>query len=159
MGTRLLLCFEPCHVSHFRWGGGQVGMCLFIFLRMFWQAAREAVSQAPVCQAAITPTGQQVEDIDFLSLLPSGFACLPGLWGVAGVMRAFVCVDIDDMAVCEIWTSMGSMCNCQEYQSQFESVTVVNAYLLACFLPAQRRIGMCINSFKIKYVKYSHKVE
>lgn len=33
MGTALLLCFEPCHVSSLVGGGGQVGMCLFIFLK------------------------------------------------------------------------------------------------------------------------------
>lgn len=53
---------------------------------------------------------------------------------------------------------MGGVCNCQEYQSQFESVTIVKAYLFSVLSPCLERIGMCINSFK-SYVKYSHKVE
>ena len=76
-------------------------------------------------------------------------------------MRAFFCTYVCVcvcVCVCVIWTSMGSMCNCQEYQSEFESVTVVNAYLFSVLSPCPERIGMCINSFK-SYVKYSQKVE
>lgn len=62
------------------------------------------------------------------------------------------------LCVCVFWTAMGGVCNCQEYQSQFESVTIVKAYLFSVLSPCLERIGMCINSFK-SYVKYSHKVE
>lgn len=54
---------------------------------------------------------------------------------------------------------MGGVCNCQEYQSQFESVTVVKAYLFSVLLfPCPERMGVCMNSFK-SYVKYARKVE
>lgn len=88
-------------------------------------------------------------------LLPSSL-CLSSrsvlLKGGGGGVRALFCV-----CVC-VLTAMGGVCNCQEYQSQFESVTIVKAYLFSVLSPCLERIGMCINSFK-SYVKYSHKVE
>ena len=93
------------------------------------------------------------------SLLPSGLRLSPRSVGVLrGSDESFLVCVCMCVCVCVIWTSMGSMCNCQEYQSQFESVTVVNAYLFSVLSPCPERIGMCINSFK-SYVKYSHKVE
>ena len=65
------------------------------------------------------------------------------LWGSGESFLLYVCVCVC-VCMCEIWTSMGSMCNCQEYQSQFESVTVVNAYLFSVLSPCPERIGMCI---------------
>ena len=159
MGTRLLLCFEPCHVSPLVGGGGQVGMCLFIFLKDVGRLlGRLCLRLLSARQLKLPPTsGSRWRDIDFLfaSLWFTPVSQVCG--GVAGEWweLSFVCV-----CVCVgVWFGHPwVVCNCQEYQSQFESVTVVNAYLFSVLSPCPERIGMCINSFK-SYVKYSHKVE
>lgn len=140
-GSGLLLCFEPCHVSSLVEGRGQVVMCLFIFLkdvgRLLLRLCLRLLSarrlKVPPLQAA---GGERLT----FPLLPSSLCLSPRSGEVGGGVAFCVCV---------FWTAVGGVCNCQEYQSQFESVTVRKAYLFSVLSLCPERIGMCNKLFQV----------
>lgn len=143
----------PCE-SSLLGGGGQVGMCLFIFLkdvgRLLLRLCLRLLSarrlQVPPLQAA------GGERLTFPPLPSIVYACLPGLWCRSGVGESCL------LCACVFWAAMGGVCNCQEYQSHLKVLLLLKLIFFSVLSPCPERIGMCINSFK-SHVKSSHKVE